>query len=84
MSCPCLRCRTLRKMEVAHNPNWDGFMKVDLFIGGNEGEQLQVATLSIQVSPLLVDPKVVNRVMAEASKSLSKAVANFAKGKTVN
>lgn len=80
MTCKCITCRAKAKTL----PGWDGFASTDLFLTGKDGQPVHAATMQIQAVPMLVEPLELHKILAEASKSLSKVMANFTKDKTLN
>ncbi len=83
MKCVCGKCnkKELRSEELQ---KWDGKMRADIVIAGNNGLPVNVATIEITGIPLLVEPWMLQKVLTSASKELTKFIADYDIGKTVN
>lgn len=89
MKCVCGKCHSRKEISSRkiHSPElqkWNGNMRADIVIAGDNGLPVNVATIEITGMPLLVEPWMLQRVLTNASKELTKYVANFDSGKTVN
>ena len=84
--CPnCMNAEMLRHFAKGTSAEaWDGKGTAAIMIGAVDGMPVHVGTIQIDSIPLLVEPWMIQKVLMNATKELTKYVVNNSNGKVEN